>query len=156
MGYKKLVLALALLLVVQVVLAQAPPASQPDERAVTIGIIRNPDANAPDEIIRKISTSHPRQRGEAADGSGADLASPGGKRTEATGSPGTPDPVVPPVPIDPGDPGSPAVPSAPGPSGGPDSPPPPASPEPPTPAPSDGPSPGPESPGEKPPSPPPR
>ena len=48
MTYKKLVLALVLLLAVQVVIAQAPPASQPDDRAVTIGIIRNPDASAPD------------------------------------------------------------------------------------------------------------
>jgi hypothetical protein len=45
-SYKKLILAVVFLPAAAAVLAQAPPESQPDDRAVTIGIIRNPDAKA--------------------------------------------------------------------------------------------------------------
>ena len=56
-SYRPLILA-AMLWPLGSVVAQALPAGQADDAAVTIGLIRNPDAAAPDEIIRKIP---PRQ-----------------------------------------------------------------------------------------------
>ena len=125
-SFKQLIFATAFLGAAASALAQSPPDSQPDDRAVTIGIIRNPDANAPDEIVRKIPAPQPRKRGNT-DDSGTDLANPRGKG-DATPAPGTPDPVVPTIPLEPGNTDSPSVPGGSAPGSGPTTPEPPASP----------------------------
>src|ERR1044071_2352736 len=106
-SYKNLILAVVLLPAAASVLAQAPPDSQPVDRAVTIGVIRNPDATSPEEIVRKIPAPQPRKRGTGTDESGTELANPH-TRTDQGGipGPGTPDPVVPTVPFEPGDTGT--------------------------------------------------
>ncbi len=80
-SYKQLLLAVFCVSAVLPVLAQSPPASSRDERAVTMRVL-DPDASEAAEVVRKIPPRKPKRSGEAADGRARDLASPGGNDQE--------------------------------------------------------------------------
>src|SRR5689334_9796702 len=128
-SYKLLIVA-AVLVPATLAAAQAPPSGQANDRAVTIGLIRNPDANAPDEIVSKIPASQSRTRAKTSDDTDTELASPRDKSASGE-NPGTPVDPGPVIPVDPASPDSPATPSGPVPGSGPTTPPPPAAPDPP-------------------------
>jgi len=152
-SYKNLLLAVLLPSAILPVLAQTPT-STPDDRAVTIGVIHDPDASAPEEIVRKIPVAQPRKRGnDADDETGTDPANPRGK-SDVTPGTGTPDPTPSPIPIDPGETNNPAAPGGHSPGSGPTTPEQPASPTPSTPDHTGSPPEGPKSPASKPPRPP--
>src|SRR6478752_4513705 len=103
-SYRPLIFA-AMLWPLGSVIAQAVPADQTDDAAVTIGVIRSPDTTAPDEIVRKIPPRQSRTRAKTSDDSDSELASPRGESGGNT-EPGTPGDPSPTVPIDPGNPDS--------------------------------------------------
>ena len=61
---RRLTLAVVFALIVPAVFAQAPPAGNSDDLDVTMRTIGNPDANDPDEIVRKIPPPKTKKRGK--------------------------------------------------------------------------------------------
>src|SRR5687768_7806337 len=97
--------------------AQGPVAGG-DDPDVTMQVIVDPNAQHPDDIIRKIPPAKPRRPGEAADAAAKDLDNPRDADQPGSGvDPGIPvDPVIPvdPSPVEP-----PTVPDDLGPGGSP-------------------------------------
>lgn len=84
--------------------AQEPSASNDDVNA-TFRIIIDPNADTPDDIVRKIAAAKPKRSGKATDAPAKDLASPGKEGPDEGGTPENPDTTTDPdLPAGPGTP----------------------------------------------------
>ena len=102
---RRLILAVVFAFPVPAAFAQTPPASNRDDLDVTMRTIGNPDANVPDEIVRKIPPPKAKKRGQGADDRADDLALAGESGEDEGGSAVDPEtPVVPDAPDDTGTP----------------------------------------------------
>jgi len=124
-------------LVASAAFAQEPPADARDDVNTTMRTIADPNADAPDDVVRKIPAPKPKRAKKSADSTAKDLASPGKNDADEAGTPepceagctpegpgtsGGPDtPSDPETPEGPGtaDPGVPSDPIAPAPDTGP-------------------------------------
>src|SRR6186713_2263639 len=117
---RRLLLTVVFAFSVPAVFAQEPPAGSRDDQDVTMRTIGNPDANNPDEIVRKIPPPKAKKRAKGTDDRADDLASPGANgEDDQGGSAVDPEnpivPIVPVVPDVPDDNGAPPVDPSPGP-----------------------------------------
>src|SRR6188508_2224446 len=70
--------------------AQAPSSASDDVNA-TMRIIIDPNADTPDDILRKIAAAKPKRSGKSTDALAKDLASPGDDGQDEGGIPTDPD-----------------------------------------------------------------
>jgi hypothetical protein len=80
------------------------PSSSRDDVNTTMRIIIDPNADTPDDVLRKIAAAKPKRSGKSTDSLAKDLASPGQEEPDDGGiptdpdtpaGPGTPDPTTP-------------------------------------------------------------